>query len=119
MFCGKELLSFLGGRHMSWVNGIGGLTYHPGILAIPKKDTIFRFEVPLPEDDDNDGDDIHDANEMQVEEGRKQDDTAEKTTEKQKNKKKPLVFELHGNQFQVRAADRANKKFKWKTMDYI
>jgi len=33
--------------------------------------------------------------------------------------KKPLVFELHGNQFEMRAADRANKKFKWKSMEYV
>jgi ribonuclease P protein subunit POP4 len=30
-----------------------------------------------------------------------------------------LVFELHGNQFEFRPADRANRKFKWKTMDYL
>lgn len=33
--------------------------------------------------------------------------------------KRPLVFELHGNQLEMRAADRAKKKFKWKNMDYI
>jgi ribonuclease P protein subunit POP4 len=30
-----------------------------------------------------------------------------------------LVFELHGNQFEFRPADRANRKFKWKSMDYL
>jgi ribonuclease P protein subunit POP4 len=30
-----------------------------------------------------------------------------------------LVFELHGNQFEFRPADRANRKFKWKNMDYL
>jgi len=29
-----------------------------------------------------------------------------------------LIFELHGSQFQFRPADRANKKFKLKPMDY-
>lgn len=33
--------------------------------------------------------------------------------------RKPLVFELHGSQFENRAPDRANKKFKWKGMDYL
>jgi ribonuclease P protein subunit POP4 len=28
------------------------------------------------------------------------------------NGKKDLVFELHGDQFEYRAADRANRKFK-------
>jgi ribonuclease P protein subunit POP4 len=31
---------------------------------------------------------------------------------KQEKKKRPLVFELHGHQFESRAPDRANKKFK-------
>jgi len=66
-------------------------------IAIPKKDTIFRFEVPLPEDEEN---------------------TSSKQ-EKSQPTKKPLVFELHGSQFEMRAADRANKKFKWKSMDSI
>jgi ribonuclease P protein subunit POP4 len=30
-----------------------------------------------------------------------------------------LVFELHGNQFEFRPADRASRKFKWKNMDYL
>jgi ribonuclease P protein subunit POP4 len=30
-----------------------------------------------------------------------------------------LVFELHGNQFEFRPADRASRKFKWKAMDYL
>lgn len=30
-----------------------------------------------------------------------------------------LVFELHGSQFEFRPADRANRKFKLKVMDYL
>lgn len=68
-----------------------------GTVAIPKRDAIFRFEVPVPE----------------VEE-------AGTSPEKQtRPPQKPLVFELHGNQFEMRAADRANKKFKWKNMDFL
>jgi ribonuclease P protein subunit POP4 len=66
-------------------------------VAIPKKDTIFRFELPLPKDEEN---------------TTAQQESAQPT-------KKPLVFELHGSQFEMRAADRASKKFKWKIMDYI
>lgn len=29
-----------------------------------------------------------------------------------------LVFELHGNQFEFRPADRASRKFKLKATDY-
>jgi ribonuclease P protein subunit POP4 len=32
--------------------------------------------------------------------------------EKEGEKQKPLVFELFGEQFQTRGADRANKKFR-------
>lgn len=67
------------------------------VRTIPKKDTIFRFEVSLPQDDVN------------------------KTSQEEQAKppQKPLVFELHGNQFTMRAADRANKKFKWRSMEYV
>lgn len=67
-------------------------------IAIPKKDTIFRFEVPLPEDEEK---------------------NTSRKGEESKPLQKPLIFELHGNQFEMRAADRANKKFKWKSMEYI
>jgi ribonuclease P protein subunit POP4 len=32
---------------------------------------------------------------------------------------KELVFELHGSQFENRPVDRANKKFKWRNVDYL
>jgi ribonuclease P protein subunit POP4 len=67
-------------------------------IAIPKKDTIFRLEVPLPPH----GDEAVVVHEARV-----------------KPEKKPLVLELHGNQFEMRAADRANKKFKWKSMENV
>lgn len=35
------------------------------------------------------------------------------------NTPKPLVFELHGSQFENRPVDRANKKFKWRNVDYL
>ncbi|CAC9895830.1 unnamed protein product [Aureobasidium pullulans] len=57
------------------------------LLAVPKEYTVFRFEVPFIEED-NDGD--------------------SQMTESQK----PFIFELHGSQFQKRAADRAARKFK-------
>lgn len=64
--------------------------------AIPKEQTIFRFTVPLPSADDEDT-------------AMSYGDTA----------KKALTFELHGSQFENRPVDRANKKFKWRNVDYI
>lgn len=58
--------------------------------AVPKEHSIFKFEIPLP------------------------------TTETEESKQpKSLVFELHGSQFENRPVDRANRKFKWKNVDYI
>lgn len=57
--------------------------------AIPKEHTVFRFTVSLPKPAEG-GEDP-----------------------------KPLVFELHGSQFENRPVDRANKKFKWRNIDYV
>lgn len=51
-------------------------------VAVPKEHTVFRFEIPFPPITDD----------------------AEPS--------KPLVFEILGEQFQNRAIDRANKKYK-------
>ncbi|EKG16303.1 hypothetical protein MPH_06478 [Macrophomina phaseolina MS6] len=58
------------------------------VKTVPKEHTIFRFEVPLGSTGEGRG--------------------AEKP--------KSLVFELHGSQFENRAPDRANKKFKQHVM---
>ncbi|KIX04335.1 uncharacterized protein Z518_05203 [Rhinocladiella mackenziei CBS 650.93] len=55
--------------------------------TLPKKDTVFRYEIPIPSGS--------------------------------KDESKNLKFELHGNQFEFRPAERANRKFKWKVMDYL
>jgi len=74
--------------------------------AIPKEQTIIRFRVPLPKpaiDADADAD----ADTETKEDGQKQFEAKE------------LVFEIHGNQFQNRAVDRAHKKFKWRNVEYL
>ncbi|KAG5204007.1 Ribonuclease P protein subunit [Trichophyton interdigitale] len=63
------------------------------VKTVPKEHTIFRFEIPHPSDPD----------------------TEARTGFEAKN----LVFEIHGNQFENRAPERANKKFKWKNLDYL
>lgn len=65
-------------------------------VAIPKEHTVFRFTVPLPvskSGPESTGDTPDDG--------------------------KELVFELHGSQFENRPVDRANKKFKWRNVDYL
>ena len=69
------------------------------VLAVPKRHTIFRFEIPQPG-----------STESQIEE-----ETAKEVT----GDVPPLAFELHGSQFEVRAPDRATKKFKQKHMKNI
>ncbi|KAJ5932215.1 hypothetical protein N7516_006704 [Penicillium verrucosum] len=66
--------------------------------TIPKEHTIFRFIVPVPAPSEG---------------------AQDQQTQSDAKAPKPLVFELHGNQFENRPVDRANKKFKWRNIDYI
>ncbi|CAI7594549.1 unnamed protein product [Penicillium bialowiezense] len=65
--------------------------------TIPKEHTVFRFTVPL-------------SNRA---------GGAEKQPDEPNEQDKPLVFELHGSQFENKPVDRANKKFKWRNVDYV
>ncbi|KAL2830788.1 hypothetical protein BDW59DRAFT_14249 [Aspergillus cavernicola] len=68
------------------------------VKNIPKEQTVFRFCVPLPgSKDTTEIKDHADGNE----------------------ESKKLIFELHGSQFENRPVDRANKKFKWRNVDYL
>ncbi|PPJ59119.1 hypothetical protein CBER1_01748 [Cercospora berteroae] len=62
------------------------ITARNELKTVPKENTVFRFEVPFEEKSEGDAE--------------------------EKEKMKPLVFELYGHQFESRAPDRANKKFK-------
>ena len=75
------------------------------VKIVPKEHTVFRFCIPRGKESvvkekvvDGDG---------EGEEGKDGTVEAEKV-----DGRRDLVFELHGNQFIYRAADRANKKFK-------
>lgn len=67
------------------------ITPKNSIKVVPKEGTLFRVDIP-PADEPEDG----------VSKGE-----CEKAPPR-----KNLVFEIHGDQFTVRAADRANRKFK-------
>ncbi|KAK4249213.1 Rof/RNase P-like protein [Corynascus novoguineensis] len=58
------------------------------LKLVPKEGTVFRFEVPV--------------SDLKPTEGEK---PAEEATSK-------MVFEIHGEQFQFRSADRASRKFR-------
>jgi ribonuclease P protein subunit POP4 len=66
------------------------------VKVLPKEHTLFRFTVPFPGKKAAD-----------VEEGKGEEAVVDGGKEA-----KDLVFELHGDQFEYRAADRANRKFK-------
>ena len=67
------------------------------VKTLPKRDTVFRYEVPLPCGKPEEG----------VEQGGEEGEG------------RNLVFEVHGNQFELKPAERANRKFKWQVMDYL
>lgn len=69
---------------------------------------MFRFEIPLSTPDGEKEQTLADL----------QDGTGQQQKQKQ-GEGKNLVFELHGSQFENRPADRANKKFKWRNLDYL
>jgi ribonuclease P protein subunit POP4 len=63
------------------------ITKKDQLKTVPKEHTVFRFRVPRPE-------------------------KGSEEEEEEKEQLKDFVFELHGDQFIFRAADRANRKFK-------
>ncbi|CAG7984432.1 unnamed protein product [Penicillium salamii] len=73
------------------------VTQRDEMKTVPKEHTVFRFTVPLP----------------------KPSDSAESQQKESAEDCKPLTFELHGSQFENKPVDRANKKFKWRNIDYV
>ncbi|EPS32614.1 hypothetical protein PDE_07574 [Penicillium oxalicum 114-2] len=74
------------------------------VKTIPKEHTVFRFTVPAPHAAKTGTGTTHEGGDEQ---------------EGGSNGPQPLVFELHGSQFENRPVDRANKKFKWRNIDYV
>jgi ribonuclease P protein subunit POP4 len=76
-----------------------------GVVVVPKEHTVFRIDIPQRDEDA--------AEEAQGAEGGMDVDRDGGGRKKEPN----LIFELHGDQFQTRAPDRATKKVKAKRMD--
>ncbi|KAL0471802.1 Rof/RNase P-like protein [Neurospora intermedia] len=66
---------------------------------VPKEGTVFRIEVPL-----------GGVPTATVEEG--QSDENKQQQQQTEAEQPKMIFEVHGEQFQFRSADRANKKFR-------
>lgn len=72
-----------------------------GVKRIPKEGTVFRIVVPVEDEESGASEELD-----------KSGEAGEEGPQHEKTKMKPLVFELHGNQLENRAPDRANRKFK-------
>jgi ribonuclease P protein subunit POP4 len=72
------------------------------IKTVPKEGTIFRIDVPAQDNEDKDaaGQDTRQDAQHDLEGAQSEVGTGK------------FVFELHGEQFRYRPADRATKKFK-------
>ncbi|RKF59447.1 RNases MRP/P 32.9 kDa subunit [Erysiphe neolycopersici] len=85
------------------------------VKIIPKEGTVFRFQLPIPDTPESCSSvktvgiipcsNIAIAAEPQIE-------ALKSNIQVESERRKNIVFELHGDQFRHRAADRANRKFK-------
>ncbi|KLU82353.1 ribonuclease P protein subunit p29 [Magnaporthiopsis poae ATCC 64411] len=71
------------------------VTRKNALKMVPKEGTVFRVEIPVSSDGPGGG--------VDAAEGSAGTTVADDRT---------LIFEIHGDQFKLRSADRANKKFK-------
>jgi ribonuclease P protein subunit POP4 len=93
------------------------VTRRDQVKVVPKEHTIFRFVVPRPGKERKANDDASEMGGEKTKDGNENEEEVEKVEEKLDDKAKQegrrdLIFELHGDQFIYRAADRTNKKFK-------
>lgn len=75
------------------------ITENNELKTIPKKHTIFRFEIPQP--------------------GSTPSPNKEQGAKEVIKEASSLIFELHGSQFESKAPERATKKCKWKKMNEL
>ncbi|KAK3955156.1 hypothetical protein QBC32DRAFT_57983 [Pseudoneurospora amorphoporcata] len=70
--------------------------------VVPKEGTVFRIEVPL----------ATATVTTTTEEGQGDDQPLPQQQQQTEAEQPKMIFEVHGEQFQFRSADRANKKFR-------
>lgn len=61
------------------------------LKCLPKRGSVFRFEVPFEEKENSEQREGSDSQPL----------------------RRPFVFDIYGKQFEARASDRANRKFRW------
>lgn len=76
---------------------------------VPKEGTVFRIEVPLATTTPTGTETTEMMTETTTEEGQSDENKQQEQKEVEQPK---MIFEVHGEQFQFRSADRANKKFR-------
>ncbi len=81
------------------------VTKDNALKVLPKEGTLFRFTVPIPVEQPKDAE--SNADKMEIDQEKKPGSEQASTEQK-----KEIIFELHGDQFQFRASERANRKFK-------
>ncbi|KIW44069.1 uncharacterized protein PV06_05108 [Exophiala oligosperma] len=89
------------------------------VKTIPKRDCVFRYQVELPPPREGPGETADSPDDVQSRLQEKSKSTGQVDDRETENKPKSLTFEVHGNQFEFRPADRASRKFKWKVTDYL
>ncbi|KAL6244243.1 hypothetical protein RBB50_009113 [Rhinocladiella similis] len=90
------------------------VTERDKVKTVPKRDCVFRYQVELPRQGDTTatGDDVQSQQE-------KSESNVQVQGRVPESDRRSLTFEVHGNQFEFRPADRASRKFKWKVTDYL
>ena len=93
--------------------GFEVVTKANSVKLIPKEHTVFRFKIPRPGKCDElaleGAEEVRDARQKAEDESETKEQGEKKAPE---DDRRDLIFELHGDQFIYRAADRANRKFK-------
>ncbi|KAI1332404.1 RNase P/MRP, p29 subunit [Xylariaceae sp. FL0255] len=85
------------------------VTKRDEVKLLPKEGTVFRVLVPPPSAGKESAEDSKAKQEGHTDQQMKDGEEEKGEEEKQRD---PFIFEIHGDQFQFRSADRANKKFR-------
>ncbi|KIW11816.1 hypothetical protein PV08_09089 [Exophiala spinifera] len=100
------------------------------VKTVPKRDCVFRYRVDLPrlpggedtgakENEDGPEKDEDGKEGAQSARGDAKSKAQAEASGARAGTGRSVTFEVHGNQFEFRPADRASRKFKWKVTDYL